>query len=128
MLLLFFCFFYVIVILMSTCSLSLFQDQPLFSMTHFEAIMGSELIISNTVLGERCCFICWNVYFQVCYRRNGHNEIDEPMFTQPLMYKKIRKQPATIKLYSDKIIAEGVVTKSEYEVSKHSNESMLYSL
>ena len=57
------------------------------------------------------------MYFQVSYRRNGHNEVDEPMFTQPLMYKKIRKTPPVVKKYSDKLIAEGVVTREEYEVS-----------
>ncbi|KAG0721820.1 OGDH-like, mitochondrial [Chionoecetes opilio] len=49
----------------------------------------------------------------VCYRRNGHNEIDEPMFTQPLMYNRIRKLKPCIDLYSDKLITEGVVTKEE---------------
>ncbi|XP_037934155.1 2-oxoglutarate dehydrogenase, mitochondrial isoform X5 [Teleopsis dalmanni] len=49
----------------------------------------------------------------VCYRRNGHNEIDEPMFTQPLMYQKIRKMKNCLDLYADKLIAEGTVTGDE---------------
>ncbi|KAK1905371.1 2-oxoglutarate dehydrogenase-like mitochondrial, partial [Dissostichus eleginoides] len=52
----------------------------------------------------------------VCYRRFGHNEMDEPMFTQPLMYKQIRRQEHVLKKYSDRLIAEGVVTLQEYEV------------
>ncbi|XP_030626943.1 2-oxoglutarate dehydrogenase-like, mitochondrial isoform X2 [Chanos chanos] len=52
---------------------------------------------------------------QVCYRRFGHNEMDEPMFTQPLMYKQIRKQEYVLKKYSDRLIAEGVVTLQEFE-------------
>ncbi|XP_012693837.2 2-oxoglutarate dehydrogenase-like, mitochondrial [Clupea harengus] len=51
----------------------------------------------------------------VCYRRFGHNEMDEPMFTQPLMYKQIRRQEHVLKKYSDKLISEGVVTLQEYE-------------
>ncbi|XP_066534604.1 2-oxoglutarate dehydrogenase-like, mitochondrial [Hoplias malabaricus] len=51
----------------------------------------------------------------VCYRRFGHNEMDEPMFTQPLMYKQIRKQEHVLKKYADKLIAEGVVTLQEFE-------------
>jgi 2-oxoglutarate dehydrogenase complex dehydrogenase (E1) component-like enzyme len=53
---------------------------------------------------------------KVCYRRNGHNEIDEPMFTQPLMYKKIREMPVVLSKYSDKLIQEGTITKEEYDV------------
>src|SRR6266540_2811768 len=53
-----------------------------------------------------------------CYRRYGHNEGDEPMFTQPLMYKKIRAHPSTLEIYSKKLIAEGVVTEGEVEKMK----------
>lgn len=42
--------------------------------------------------------------------------MDEPMFTQPLMYKQIRRQEHVLKKYSDKLIAEGVVTLQEFEV------------
>lgn len=42
--------------------------------------------------------------------------MDEPMFTQPLMYKLIRRQEQVLKKYSDRLIAEGVVTLQEYEV------------
>uniref|UniRef100_A0A5F9D4F9 oxoglutarate dehydrogenase (succinyl-transferring) n=1 Tax=Oryctolagus cuniculus TaxID=9986 RepID=A0A5F9D4F9_RABIT len=51
----------------------------------------------------------------VCYRRRGHNEMDEPMFTQPLMYKQIHRQVPVLKKYADKLIAEGTVTLQEFE-------------
>lgn len=53
-----------------------------------------------------------------CYRRFGHNEGDEPSFTQPLMYKKIRSHPSTLDLYSKKLIGEGVITESEVGAMK----------
>jgi 2-oxoglutarate dehydrogenase E1 component len=48
-----------------------------------------------------------------CYRRFGHNEGDEPSFTQPLMYKKIRAHPTTLDIYAKKLVGEGVVTEDE---------------
>ena len=48
-----------------------------------------------------------------CYRRFGHNEGDEPMFTQPLMYRKIRAHPSTVEIYTKKLIAEQVLTEGE---------------
>jgi 2-oxoglutarate dehydrogenase E1 component len=47
----------------------------------------------------------------ICYRRFGHNEGDEPSFTQPLMYKKIRSHPTTLKLYGQKLTQEQIFTE-----------------
>ncbi|KAJ3016184.1 hypothetical protein HKX48_004167 [Thoreauomyces humboldtii] len=48
----------------------------------------------------------------IAYRRMGHNELDEPSFTQPAMYKNIRARPSVPKLYEQKLTAEGVVSDS----------------
>jgi 2-oxoglutarate dehydrogenase E1 component len=50
-----------------------------------------------------------------CYRRYGHNEGDEPGFTQPLMYKMIRSHPTTLELYAAKLVRARVVTTGEVE-------------
>jgi len=50
-----------------------------------------------------------------CYRRYGHNEGDEPAFTQPLMYKKIRNHMPTQEIYANKLIAENVITSDEVD-------------
>ncbi|XP_023288817.1 2-oxoglutarate dehydrogenase, mitochondrial isoform X6 [Orussus abietinus] len=60
----------------------------------------------------------------VSYRRNGHNEIDEPMFTQPLMYRKIKKIPPGLDLYGSKLIKEGVVTQEEVKDVKEKYEKI----
>ncbi|KAM7303525.1 2-oxoglutarate dehydrogenase, mitochondrial isoform X1 [Ixodes scapularis] len=61
----------------------------------------------------------------VCYRRNGHNEVDEPMFTQPLMYTKIRKQATALDIYARKLLDEGVVTEKEIEDEKERYDGIL---
>ena len=53
-----------------------------------------------------------------CYRRHGHNEGDEPSFTQPLMYKAIAAHPTTLEIYSKKLVDEGVVTAGEVDKMK----------
>ena len=54
----------------------------------------------------------------ICYRRFGHNEGDEPSFTQPLMYKNIRAHKSTLEIYGEKLFSEGVVTEGEVEKMK----------
>jgi 2-oxoglutarate dehydrogenase, E1 component len=49
----------------------------------------------------------------VCFRRLGHNEADEPMVTQPLMYKKIRKHPGVRSLYAEELKKEGIVGEGD---------------
>jgi 2-oxoglutarate dehydrogenase E1 component len=49
----------------------------------------------------------------VCYRRHGHNESDEPAFTQPVMYNRIRELPTTRRLYAERLAAEGSLPASE---------------
>jgi 2-oxoglutarate dehydrogenase E1 component len=50
-----------------------------------------------------------------CYRRHGHNETDEPAFTQPIMYRAIAERPTTRQLYAQRLAAEGLVSEAESE-------------
>jgi 2-oxoglutarate dehydrogenase E1 component len=50
-----------------------------------------------------------------CYRKHGHNESDEPAFTQPLMYRAIRSHPTAVEIYSKRLVKEGVVTDADVE-------------
>ncbi|CAL1677275.1 unnamed protein product [Lasius platythorax] len=60
----------------------------------------------------------------VSYRRNGHNEIDEPMFTQPLMYRKIKHTPPALDKYANSLITDGVVSPEEVKDVKDKYEKI----
>ena len=51
----------------------------------------------------------------VCYRRYGHNEGDEPLYTQPVMYKTVKDHPSLEKIYSQKLISEGAISAENYQ-------------
>ena len=61
----------------------------------------------------------------VGYRRHGHNELDEPMFTQPIMYTKIKKQQPVNDIYAQRLIAEKVYTPEEIEEVRQRYDTIL---
>ncbi|MDF0602296.1 2-oxoglutarate dehydrogenase E1 component [Psychromarinibacter sp. C21-152] len=60
-----------------------------------------------------------------CYRRFGHNEGDEPMFTNPIMYKKIKGHKTTLSLYTDRLVRDGLIPEGEIEDLKAKFQSHL---
>ncbi|MFT6451079.1 MAG: 2-oxoglutarate dehydrogenase E1 component [Halocynthiibacter sp.] len=60
-----------------------------------------------------------------CYRRFGHNEGDEPMFTNPAMYKNIKKHKTTLQLYTERLVADGLIPEGEIEDMKAAFQSFL---
>src|SRR5262249_60306330 len=60
-----------------------------------------------------------------CYRRHGHNEGDEPSFTQPLMYRKIAERPSLSEVYTEQLVLRGDLTASESEAIDHKFEANL---
>ncbi|UKZ81085.1 2-oxoglutarate dehydrogenase E1 component [Trichoderma virens FT-333] len=79
---------------------------------------------------EAVNFVCqlaadWRAEFQhdvvidlICYRKHGHNETDQPSFTQPLMYKRIQEKVPQIDVYVNKLLQEGTFTKEDIEEHK----------
>ncbi len=75
----------------------------------------SVLLVVEAALDFRMKFGKDAVVDLVCFRRLGHNEQDEPLVTQPLMYKKIAQHPGTRKLYAMRLAEEGVIAEGEAE-------------
>jgi 2-oxoglutarate dehydrogenase E1 component len=61
-----------------------------------------------------------------CYRRFGHNEGDEPMFTNPIMYKKIKGHKTTLSLYTDRLVKDGLIPEGEIEDMKAAFQAQLH--
>ncbi|MGK7654623.1 2-oxoglutarate dehydrogenase E1 component [Roseovarius sp. B08] len=61
----------------------------------------------------------------ICYRRFGHNEGDEPMFTNPIMYKKIKSQKTTLSLYTERLVKDGLIPEGEIDDMKAAFQSYL---
>ncbi|MEO1306396.1 MAG: 2-oxoglutarate dehydrogenase E1 component, partial [Pseudomonadota bacterium] len=61
----------------------------------------------------------------ICYRRFGHNEGDEPMFTNPLMYKKIKTHKTTLTLYTERLVKDGLIPEGEIEDMKAAFQAYL---
>ena len=60
-----------------------------------------------------------------CYRRSGHNEMDLPEFTQPLMYQKIKEHKTTLKIYEEKLRTENILTDSEVKKEEEEYKKIL---
>ncbi len=60
-----------------------------------------------------------------CYRRFGHNEGDEPMFTNPIMYKQIKGHKTTLSLYTERLVKDGLIPEGEIEDMKASFQAQL---
>ena len=81
---------------------------------------------------EAVTFLCqlaadWRARFHtdcvidlVCYRKQGHNELDQPMYTQPVIYRQIAQKVHVLDLYTDTLVREGIVSKAEIEHQQQS--------
>ncbi|MBC7660299.1 MAG: 2-oxoglutarate dehydrogenase E1 component [Chitinophagaceae bacterium] len=69
--------------------------------------------VAQLAVAYRQKFQCDIVIDLIGYRRHGHNETDEPNFTQPVMYKKIKAHPTVLTIYSEKLIKEAIVTADD---------------
>ena len=102
--------------------------------TDLAKFVGAPIFHVNADDPEAVVFVCqlsveWRFKFKkdvvidiIGYRRHGHNELDQPFFTQPKMYSRISKQPTTLEIYGKKLINENVITEEDF---KNQNETCL---
>ncbi|CAG8579216.1 15798_t:CDS:2 [Cetraspora pellucida] len=98
--------------------------------TDIAKVVNAPVFHVNGDDAEAVTFVCqlaseWRQTFKkdvvidiVCYRKHGHNEVDQPSFTQPRMYKQIAKQTPTLDIYIKKLLNEGTFTMTEIENHK----------
>jgi 2-oxoglutarate dehydrogenase E1 component len=92
---------------------ALMVQAPIF---HVNGDAPEAVVFAAKVATEYRQKFCKDVVLDMfCYRRFGHNEGDDPTFTQPIMYAKIKEHPPTRELYSRQLIAEGVATPEQVE-------------
>ncbi len=82
-------------------------------------------LVTEIALDYRLKFSKDVVIDLVCYRRLGHNEQDEPMVTQPLMYKKIHQHPTSRKIYAERLVQAGVISETDGDEMVKSYRSAL---
>ena len=83
------------------------------------------LFVTRLALDYRLTFHNDVVIDLMCYRRQGHNEADEPMMTQPQMYERIRELPTTRARYAERLAAEGLITADDAEEMRESYRASL---
>jgi len=81
---------------------------------HASALFAAAVVLCGSRSHSSCKDVVIDI---VCYRRHGHNETDQPMFTQPKMYTAIGAQKPTLDVYTRRLIDEGAFT--EEEIAKH---------
>ncbi|TAG27931.1 MAG: 2-oxoglutarate dehydrogenase E1 component, partial [Verrucomicrobia bacterium] len=74
--------------------------------------------VTSLALQFRCLFQRDAVIDMYCYRKHGHNEADEPAFTQPTLYKKVAAHPAISSIYTQRLIAAGTHTQADSDAIK----------
>jgi len=88
-------------------------DAPIFHVNGDDP--EATVFISEIALKFRQEFGRDVVVDMLCYRRHGHNEGDEPAFTQPQMYKKIKNRPSVLKIYTKQLLESGVIAEQDSE-------------
>jgi len=85
----------------------------------------SVVLAARIALDYRYQFKSDIVIDMVCYRRHGHNEGDEPMVTQPVMYRKIAAHPNVLQLYRERLLADGVLSEQDADDMIHDYRACL---
>jgi 2-oxoglutarate dehydrogenase E1 component len=74
--------------------------------------------VAQIAIEFRQKFLCDAMIDLWCYRRHGHNEADEPSYTQPVMYRAIKDKKTTRQVYAEQLLAEGSITQTELDEMK----------
>lgn len=91
-------------------------DSPIF---HVNADDVEAVVFVHKLAAEWRATFHSDVYIDLIgYRKHGHNETDQPSFTQPVMYKKIASHPSVIDIYIDQLVKEGTFTKEDVDEHK----------